>query len=144
MRLAIVQYAGDYREAFERFASGGKSTYHAQRYSVDFVGSLADQMEQVTTICAISNEAYDDVLPNRIRAIGAGLRPGFHPRELIPLLTKVQPDGLCLRTPMVTLLKWARRHGVHTLTMLADSFGKRGPRTRINNPSLRGNSIIRM
>ena len=41
MRLTIVQYAGDYREAFERFERGGRATYQAQRYSVGFVGSLA-------------------------------------------------------------------------------------------------------
>ena len=133
MRLAIVQYAGDYREAFDRFAAGGKSTYHAQRYSVDFVGSLAAQMEQVITICAVSSEAYDVVLPNGVRAIGGGLRHGFHPRELVPLIARTQPDRLCLRTPMVPVLTWARRNRVRTMTMLADSFGKGGPRTTINN-----------
>jgi hypothetical protein len=29
MRLLIVQYAGDYREAFERFAEGKEETYYA-------------------------------------------------------------------------------------------------------------------
>jgi glycosyltransferase involved in cell wall biosynthesis len=133
MRLTIVQYAGDYREAFERFAQGGKSTYHAQRYSVDFVGELAGEAEQVTTLCALSSERYDVMLPNGVRAIGAGLRGGFKPRELLPLLAMTQPDRLCLRTPMVPLLKWARRNKVRTMTMLADSFGKGGPRTTINN-----------
>jgi hypothetical protein len=41
MRLTIVQYAGDYREAWERFEAGGKATYQAQRYSVGFVAELA-------------------------------------------------------------------------------------------------------
>src|SRR6185436_4985731 len=77
MRLTIVQYAGDYREAWERFEAGGKANYQAQRYSVGFVGSLAHQLEQVAVICALTDEPYDVILPNNVRAIGAGLKPGF-------------------------------------------------------------------
>ena len=126
MRLTIVQYAGDYREAWERFESGGKATYQAQRYSVDFVASLAEQHEQVAVICALSDERYDAALPNKVRAIGAGLRPGFHPRELVPFLASTAPDRLILVTPMVPLLQWARRNRVRTLATLADSFQKLG------------------
>ena len=50
MRLTFVQYGGDYREAWERFESGGKATYQAQRYSVNFVGSLANRSGQVSVI----------------------------------------------------------------------------------------------
>ena len=41
-RLAFGQ-AGDYAEAFDRFAAGGRETYYAQRYTVDFVGRLASR-----------------------------------------------------------------------------------------------------
>ena len=133
MRLTIVQYAGDYREAFERFASGGKATYQAQRYSVDFVGSLAGRFEQVAVICAISDESYDAVLSNGVRAIGAGLKPGFDPRALLSILEGTAPDRLCLTTPMVPLLNWARRNRVRTITALADYFRKGGPRTAVRN-----------
>ncbi len=34
MRLLMVQYAGDYREAVERFAEGKGETYYAHKYSV--------------------------------------------------------------------------------------------------------------
>ena len=128
MRLTIVQYAGDYREAWERFERGGKATYQAQRYSVNFVGSLAERLEQVAVICAASEQAYDVLLPNTVRAIGAGLKPGFHPRELVPVLARAAPDRLVLTTPMKPLLDWARTHSVRTITALADSFGKGGPR----------------
>lgn len=129
MRLTIVQYAGDYLEAFERFAHGGKSTYHAQRYSVDFDASLAQRFEQVAVICAICSEPYDVVLPNKVRAIGMGLEPGFHPRALLPALARTRPDHLIMTTPMVPLFRWARRNKVRTMTALADSFSKGGPRT---------------
>jgi glycosyltransferase involved in cell wall biosynthesis len=128
MRLTIVQYAGDYREAVERFARGGKATYQAQRYSVDFVGSLAQRLDQVAVICAVCDEAYDIILPNKVRAVGAGLKPGFDPRELVPLLARTEPERLCLTTPMLSLLQWARRNRVRTITAFADSFNKRGLR----------------
>ena len=128
MRLTIVQYAGDYREAWERFDRGGKATYQAQRYSVNVVGSLAERLEQVAVICARSDEPYDAVLPNKVRAIGAGLRSGFHPRELVPMLARTAPDRLVLTTPMRPLLQWARTQRVRTITALADSFTTSGPR----------------
>jgi glycosyltransferase involved in cell wall biosynthesis len=136
MRLTIVQYAGDYREAFERFASGGKATYQAQRYSVDFVGSLAQRLEQVAVICAVCDSPYDVVLPNKVRAIGAGLTPGFHPQELVPLLTRTAPDRLCLTTPMLPLLRWARRNRVRTMTAMADSFREGGLRSWLRHKLL--------
>src|SRR5438270_13307894 len=112
MRLTIVQYARDYREAFERFEAGGKATYHAQRYSVGFVGSLAKELEQVAVVCALAPHADDTLLPNGVRAIRAGLQPSFHPRELIPVVARTAPDRLLLTTPMTPLLRWARRNRI--------------------------------
>jgi glycosyltransferase involved in cell wall biosynthesis len=126
MRLTIVQYAGDYREAWERFERGGKANYQAQRYSVGFVGSLAQRLEQVAVVCALTDEPFDVVLPNKVRAIGAGLKAGFHPRELIPVLARTEPDRLCLTTPMTPLLRWSRKNQVRTITALADSFRNGG------------------
>ena len=71
VRLTIVQYGGDYRETYNRFAKGGKETYYAQRYSVNLVGSLAQRLDQVAVICGVSEERYDTLLENGVRAIGA-------------------------------------------------------------------------
>jgi glycosyltransferase involved in cell wall biosynthesis len=131
MRLTIVQYAGDYRDAWARFDRGGKATYQAQRYSVGLVGSLAERLDQVAVICALTDEAYDVVLPNKVRAIGAGLSPGFHPRELVPVVARTNPDRLTLITPMVPILKWAEARQVRTLATLADSFQETDLRNRI-------------
>jgi glycosyltransferase involved in cell wall biosynthesis len=133
MRLTIVQYGGDYREAWERFERGGAATYQAQRYSIDFVGSLAQRLEQVAVICAVTEDPYDEVLPNKVRSIGAGLSPGFHPNELLPLLSRSAPDRLVLVTPMLPLLRWARRNQIRTLTTLADSFQPGGLRAHIRH-----------
>jgi hypothetical protein len=136
LRLTIVQYAGDYREAFERFARGGKETYYAQRYSVNMVGSLAQQLDQVTVICGLSDEKYDVVLGNGVRAIGAGLGAGFHPSELVATLAKTRPTRLSLMAPLVPILKWAKSNRIRTIVPLADSFQKCGFREKIRRRSL--------
>jgi glycosyltransferase involved in cell wall biosynthesis len=133
MRLTIVQYAGDYRDAWERFEAGGKATYQAQRYSVDFVGSLSQRLDQVAVICALGDEPYDVVLGNGVRAIGAGLKAGFDPRDAIPVLARTEPDRLVLTTPQVPLLKWAAKRRIRTITALADSFRRGGPLTTIRH-----------
>ena len=107
MRLTIVQYAGDYRDAFDRFAAGGKATYQAQRYSVDFVGALAARPVQVAVVCAITATPYDAVLANGVRAIGLGLAQGFDPAAYLPAIEATAPDRLCLITPQRPVLRWA-------------------------------------
>jgi glycosyltransferase involved in cell wall biosynthesis len=136
LRLTIVQYAGDYREAFERFARGGKETYYAQRYSVNMVGSLAQRLDQVAVVCGLSNEKYDVVLDNGVRAIGAGLTGGFHPAELVNTLSETRPTRLALMAPMVPLLKWAKSNRIRTIVPLADSFQECGFRERIRRRRL--------
>jgi glycosyltransferase involved in cell wall biosynthesis len=126
LRLTIVQFAGDYREAYERFAQGGNETYYAQRYSVNLIGSLAQRLDQVSVVCAVSNEKYDEVLGNGVRAIGAGLKPQFHAAELITELVKTDPTRLSLTAPLTPVLKWAKANHVRTIVPLADSFQKAG------------------
>jgi glycosyltransferase involved in cell wall biosynthesis len=128
LRLTIVQYAGDYREAFQRFSNGGKETYYAQRYSVDFVGRLAQRLEQVAVVCAVSDVQYDLTLPNGVRAIGAGLKYGFSPNDLLPTVVKTQPTRLSVTTPLLPVLRWANRKKIRTIVPLADSFLKKGLR----------------
>ena len=45
-RLVMLNYAGDYREAYQRLTSGGKETYYAQKYSVDTLGPVDIQDSQ--------------------------------------------------------------------------------------------------
>lgn len=126
MRVTIVQYGGDYREAWERFDRGGKATYQAQRYSVAFVSSLAQRCAQVAIVCALTDAPYDVELPNKVRAIGAGFSAGFDARDLVSIVESTTPDRLILVTPMVPLLKWAAKNRVRTLMTIADSFNKGG------------------
>lgn len=133
MRVTIVQYGGDYREAWERFDRGGKETYQAQRYSVGFVASLAQRFGQLAVVCASTETRYDVQLPTKVRAIGAGFSTGFRPRDLLPLVEATNPSRLILVTPMIALLKWAAKKRVRTLMTLADSFNKPGILTSVRH-----------
>lgn len=62
MRLLMVQYAGDYREAVECFAQGGKETYYAQKYSVEAVAEIGKTIEKVAVLRCLTQEPYDLVL----------------------------------------------------------------------------------
>src|SRR5215469_11577939 len=70
IRLTVVQF-GDYGEAYWRFANGGEENYYAQRYSVDFVASLAGRsdVDDVTVVCLAAN-APATQLPNGVRTLG--------------------------------------------------------------------------
>ncbi len=132
-RVVIVQYAGDYREAFERFASGGAETYYAQRDSVDLVGTIRKQVGDVTVICGITSEPYDQVLANGVRAIGAGFKNTVVDKDIIPLIAAQQPTHLILRFPSRPLLSWAIKAKLKILVTLADSFPTKGLRNKVKN-----------
>jgi glycosyltransferase involved in cell wall biosynthesis len=133
LRLTIVQYAGDYREAFERLDTGGQETYHAQRYSINVVGSLARQLEQVCVVCAITEKRYDTLLGNGVRAIGAGLRHGFKGSDLVREVAKSKPTRLSLTTPNLSILRWVDANRLPTIVPLADSFQNEGLRSFFRN-----------
>jgi glycosyltransferase involved in cell wall biosynthesis len=128
-RVTFVQF-GDYEEASRRLAAGGTENYYAQKYSVDFVGSLPTRpnMESVTVIC-VSSDARPAVLPNGVRTVGIELypkqqRPRF--RELLELVKVSQPTHLLAMTPCIPLIAWGVRTGCRVLPMLADSFRSKG------------------
>ncbi|MGE5658572.1 MAG: glycosyltransferase [Actinomycetota bacterium] len=136
MRLLIVQFAGDYRETVQRFAKGGGETYYAQKYSVDAVAEIGKNIEEVAVICCLTTESYDEILPNGVRAIGAGFHQKIDLKKLIELIQNQKPTHLVLRTPIRELFQWAIRNQVKTLATLADSFSTEGLRNKIRNHRL--------
>lgn len=132
-RVTIVQYAGDYRETFERFEAGGQSTYQAQRYSVNFVAGLAARHEQVAVICSQTAEPYDEVLGNGVRAIGMGFQGPVEERRYVDCIASTKPTHLVATTPYRPMLAWAIANRVPTIAVLADSFDGRRLRDRYRN-----------
>ena len=133
MRLLIVQYACDYREAFERFAEGKGETDSAQKYSVDAVAEIGKLMEKVTVICCFTAEPYDRVLANGVRAIGAGFQGKIQMKNLLRLIAEQKPTHLVLRTLIREIFQGVIRHKVKTIATSADSFSTQGLRNTIKN-----------
>ncbi|MBD1910589.1 glycosyltransferase family 4 protein [Leptolyngbya sp. FACHB-16] len=135
MRLLKISYAGDYREAVERFALGGEETYYAQRYSVDTFAELSRRVESIAHLCYMTDEPYSELLDNGVRAIGAGLKPEnkFDRALLKTLIEQQNPTHLVVCLPDRWLLKWAIKNQVKTMAVLADSFTMNGFRDRIRN-----------
>jgi glycosyltransferase involved in cell wall biosynthesis len=131
--LVILQYAGDYREAAQRLAANGPETYYAQKYSVDAVAALAPKFTAVAVVCCLTSESYDEVLPNGVRAVGAGCSGDVDERRVVSLIERLEPQSLILRTPMPGVMRWATARRVRTLATLADSFSRNGLRSRVRN-----------
>ena len=135
-RLVILQYAGDYREAYERLAAaagggggggGGEETYHAQRYSVERVAALGDA-RAVATVCCQTETHYDVALTPRLRAIGAAMTEPLDGGALVRILERLAPTEIVLRTPIPALMAWAAQRRIRTLALLAESLAG-GPRS---------------
>ena len=133
MRLLFVQYAGDYREAFQRFAAGGGETYYAQKYSVDAVTDIAKQVEEVTVLCCMTKEPYNEVLENGVRAIGAGFDKDIQINTLLKLIEEQKPTHLIVRTAKREIFRWAVSKKVRTMALFAESISQRGLRSKLRN-----------
>jgi glycosyltransferase involved in cell wall biosynthesis len=133
MRLLFVQYAGDYREAVQRFAAGGGETYYAQKYSVDAVAEIGKKLEEVAVLCCMTKEPYNEVLQNGVRAIGAGFDKEIHVKQLIKLIEEQNPTHLIVRTAIREIFRWAIHSKVRTMAVFAESVSQRGLRSKLRN-----------
>lgn len=133
MRLVIVQYAGDYAEAFDRLAKGGSETYYAQKYSVDAVTEMAKRAESVTVICCMTPEFNDRVLENGVRAIGCGFNYKIDTQKLIELIAQQKPTHLVMRTTFPDIFKWAIKNKIKTIAVFAESIATTTWRNKYRN-----------
>jgi glycosyltransferase involved in cell wall biosynthesis len=122
-RVLLVQWAGDYREAYHRLAAGGPETYHAQRESVEAAAEFAKAFALYGVLCMTAAEAYDEVMPNGVRAVGVALDPQHADvTAVIRKVEDVRPTHLVVTTPQPDLFAWALGRGIHLLPALADTF----------------------
>ncbi len=131
--VVIVQYAGDYAEAYRRLAGGGAENYYAQRYSVEVVADLARADTRVTVICCTAERDEDVVLPNGVRVLNLHSPAGVDAARVWAAAQQCAPTHVCLRTPIAGLLQAAvRTPSVRSvLVTLADSFEGKGLRERV-------------
>jgi glycosyltransferase involved in cell wall biosynthesis len=120
MRVTFVQY-GDYAEGVRRFAAGGEETYGAQKYTVDFMASLAQECEDVTVISLLAPREKV-LLDDGVFFIGAKKGGGWRIPDLLRDIEDRNPTHLIVRTPLVPVIRWGVRAKIRTLPLLADSF----------------------
>lgn len=137
MRLLIIQYGGDYREAYHRLASGREETYIFQKSSVDYVANLTEKVEEVTTICVSSDTNYNELLKPKLRAIGLGLKQDYDKNKIRQYTEKyikeLKADRLILRFPSQEILSLAIKYKIPTLTLFADYFDNRTIKQKLKN-----------
>jgi glycosyltransferase involved in cell wall biosynthesis len=136
LRLTIAHF-GDDGAAFRRLAQGGAEIYYAEKYSVEFVASLAarNDMESLTAINLLSN-APAESLPSRVQTLGIELYPqGQRPRyrALIEAVRKTNPTHLIVMSPITPLIRWGLRARIPVLPMFADSFLTTGPKAALDH-----------
>ena len=122
MRLLVILYAGDYREAYQRMLTCDGETYYGHRYAVQSLINIGQKIEEVAVLCCKSQESYNELLTPGFRVIGTGFHPQNHKKELLKIIHDYQPTHVVLRTPLIQVLSWLTRRQIPTLVMFADSF----------------------
>jgi glycosyltransferase involved in cell wall biosynthesis len=139
MRLAIVQYSGDYRSVSRSLSGSGSETYHAQRYLLQAMIAMVQEipeLEHISFISCASPEAYrEEVVPN-LEIIGAGMDPYSDRKSVWQLIEAQRPTHLVLQFPLASFFKWASARGIRTMGLLADSFNMQGLRPWLSKKRL--------
>lgn len=132
-RVVFVQF-GSFGEAVARFARGGPEMFYAQRYSVEFVQSLAGEGTDVAVVNLLQDEE-EVFLGDHLRSVGVELfPPGRRARWLAlwRVLQGLRPERLILATPLPMVLAWALAMGIDVLPVFADSFRSRGLKANVS------------
>src|SRR5262245_42985204 len=122
MRVLFVQWTGEYREAYQRLAAGGKEKYRSQRYCVDTVGSGAARFGDVTQHVYLTEGEHDERLPNGVRSIGLGYDK--QPADMQPVVERVaalKPTHVVQRCLSPEIIRWSADNGARLLGTFAES-----------------------
>ncbi|MEO1400905.1 MAG: glycosyltransferase [Cyanobacteria bacterium J06635_1] len=122
MRLLVILYAGDYRDAYRRMVANEGEAYHGHRYALKSLINIGQKIEEVAVLCCRSEEPYNQLLEPGFRVIGTGFCPETHQSSLLRIIKEYQPSHVVLRAPMLSVLGWLTRHQIPSIMMFADSF----------------------
>jgi len=120
VKLLVVFHAGDYRETYNRLKSGGSETYYAQRYWLDAYESALPYTSDITVLTCLT-EKYDEMMPNGIRAMGAGMSDFENLEPLLQLIASLNPTHVVVTVADWRLLRWIAKQGYRCLTVFGSS-----------------------
>lgn len=143
IRLAIVQYGGDYRSVGRavrnsRFDAEAE-TYHGQMVLLQGLIAMVQEipeLEQISFISCASPEAYQEEVVSGLEIIGAGLDPHEHQQQVWQIIEAQNPTHLVLQFPLTNFFKWASAKGIRSMGLLADSFNMQGLRPWLSKKRL--------
>ncbi|NJM45418.1 MAG: hypothetical protein HC860_04000 [Alkalinema sp. RU_4_3] len=139
MRLAIVQYGGDYRAVSRSLFDTGLETYHGQRYLLKSLIAMVQEipeLEHISFISCASPEAYQEEVVPGLEIIGAGMNPYSDQKAVWQLIEAQKPTHFVLQVPLTNFFKWASNRGLRTMGLLADSFNLHGLRPWLSKKRL--------
>lgn len=123
MNILFIQWAGNYKDAYENiFVSGNEQTFYGQKYTVEFVSNLAKLGHTVKTI-TVQTSAHNVELAPNLFSTGLPAGENYH-SKLWHLINEFKPHRAIVRFPDAKILAYLRKCGVPVLPAFADSFEK--------------------
>ncbi|BAZ09687.1 putative hexosyltransferase [Calothrix sp. NIES-4071] len=133
MRLLIIQFGGDYRKAFQLVYTDGVETYHGQKYVLDTVLRISEQIDEVILLCCKTTQAYNIKITKGLRVIGAGVDPYKQVSEIFKIIETHKPTHLVVHFPIPEIFRFCIQNRIKTIALLADSFLRTGLRRQYKN-----------
>jgi glycosyltransferase involved in cell wall biosynthesis len=121
MKITFLQ-AGNYKEAYERFASGGDETYRDQLHTVNFVNGLSYDNE--ISVISLSNNIHNYKLKKNLKSIGILHEHGWKTSILKNILDDIDPDLFICRILSPVALRWSINNNKRTLPIFPAIFSK--------------------
>lgn len=122
MRLIVVQYAGDYLEAYQRLQESGTETYYGHRYVLEQLTQIGKQFGETAVLCCRSSQKYRTKLPSGLTVIGASSASEWDRHAITQVLNEYDPTHLVVLGPLTSILRWGIRTNRRVAGIFADSF----------------------
>jgi len=120
-RLMVVQYAGDYRDAYRRLSAEGEEVYFGHGYVLEQLAMLTRKYGEVGIMCCLAPK-YSQALPSGVTVMGAGSDPYRNANKAIAQIAEYGPTHLVIQGPIAPFLRWGIRQRIRVGCVLADSF----------------------
>ena len=123
-RILVIQWRGDYREAYLRFAAGGEENYYAQRITVmEADRDMAQEHDAYAVMCLGGTPRFEELMPNGVTAMSAGSDSDkVNYTAVSELMAAFRPSHLILSTPDYKILSEAVAKGINVLPLFADTL----------------------
>lgn len=118
----IVQYAGDYLEAYERQRATGTESYFGHGYVLSQLAAFRAALGEVAVLCCLSGRDYVETLPDGVVVMGMNANPHWHARAISRRIAEYDPTHLIVHGPMTQLIRAGITDGRRVACIFADSF----------------------